>query len=150
MEATVFKGATKEMRAGDRKTVLVDTFANNLRRARVKAGLSQSELAKKIWGTIRTPDGYLAARKRDRISSYEKGNSHPTPEGVAEIAKALGIDPTELESGLANDAAFKENEAISMTMLTDKPGRVHLKVNVLTRLDLASKIIAMLNGDVKK
>jgi transcriptional regulator with XRE-family HTH domain len=138
-----------ESRPGKPATVLIDSFAYNLRRARIAAGLSQSDLARKIWGTTKTKSGYIVAHKRDRISAYESGAQAPTSETLMEIAKALNMSPLALAPEMGKNAEFKESEAITLTVLKGQPDRVHLKVNVLTSLDLASRILAMLNASEK-
>lgn len=105
-------------------------------------GLSQSELARRVWGETEDNRGYKVARNRDRISAYEKGSAQPTRENLEAIAEVLGVPPEEL----APEAKFNRAEpAVAMTMLEGEPNRVHLKINTITSLALAAKVIALLS-----
>jgi len=56
----------------------------NLRRIRIETGLSQEELA------------YRAKLHRTYISSVERGKRNVSIENIYAIAKALGVDATDL------------------------------------------------------
>jgi transcriptional regulator with XRE-family HTH domain len=60
------------------------TFAANVKRLRVSAGLSQEALADR------------AGLHRTYISSIERGERNVSIENIFGIAKALGVDPCEL------------------------------------------------------
>jgi transcriptional regulator with XRE-family HTH domain len=141
------RNRVRKKATGSAETVHINTFAYNLRRARMEAGLSQSDLARKIWGTTKNNEGYIVARNRGRISAYEKGAQEPAVSTLKEIAEALGKTAAELAPGLI--PKDDDSEALSMTMIEGQPGRVHLKVNVLTTLELAAKIIGMLSVSEK-
>ncbi len=120
-------------------------FARNLYDARVEKGWSQSELAREVWGSTTDKRGYSVARNRDRISQYEMGNTQPTGMNLIKIAKALGKDPADLAPGFVAARVDREHPALAMHMVEGKPNQVHLQVNMLTSLALASKVIAMLS-----
>jgi hypothetical protein len=58
--------------------------------------ITSSELAHRVWGTVKDTRGYDVARNRDRIGQYLRGKSYPTPENLQGIAKALGVPEAEL------------------------------------------------------
>jgi hypothetical protein len=71
-------------------------FADRLTKWMNDAGLKQSDLARKIWGTTKDKRGYEVARNRDRISSYLAGVGLPEPENLQKLADALGCEPGDL------------------------------------------------------
>lgn len=60
------------------------TFAENLKRCRKAAGLSQEELA------------HIADIERAYVSLLERRQNSPTIDMVAKLAKAIGVAPYEL------------------------------------------------------
>ena len=60
------------------------TFAENLKRCRKAAGLSQEELA------------HIADIERAYVSLLERRQNSPTIDMVAKLAKAVGVAPFEL------------------------------------------------------
>lgn len=122
-------------------------FATNLYRARTEAGLSQSELARKVWGETEDHRGYKVARNRDRISVYERGIAVPSRENLIALAEALGKTPEQLDPTSLSHVASQGEPAIQMTMVEGKPDSVHLKINTLTSLAKASQIIALLSPE---
>ena len=126
------------------------SFATSLYRARVDKGWSQSELARRIWGSIKDARGYDVARNRDLISSYERGRSAPSRENLEQLATALGLTPEQLAPDLAAPDVEKSMPAISMTMVEGRPDKVVLQVNKITTLGVAAKVIALLSEDEEK
>ena len=73
------------------------SFADLLMQAMLDAGgINSSELARRVWGTVRDKRGYAVARNRDRISHYLRGHSYPNQENLQKIADALGVTVSEL------------------------------------------------------
>jgi transcriptional regulator with XRE-family HTH domain len=66
-------------------------FAAALKAAMARQGLNASQLAARIWGTIKDKRGYAVARGRDRIGHYLRGTSHPDPANLIRLAAALGV-----------------------------------------------------------
>jgi transcriptional regulator with XRE-family HTH domain len=132
-----------------RAAIMSDNFARRLMRAREAKGWSQSDLARLVWGTEKNSDGYIVAKSRGRISAYENGDATPTKNNLAALAKALGMTPEELGPELVSEEiAGSTQQAISMTMVQDQPDKVHLLVNVLTSLEVASKVVGLLSTDI--
>lgn len=65
-----------------------DRFAINLRRARLKAEISQEEL------------GFRCDLHRTEISLLERGGREPRLGTIVKLASALGVTPEELCSGI--------------------------------------------------
>lgn len=123
-------------------------FSTNLYRLRVEKGMSQSDLAREIWGTVTDARGYTVAKNKDRISRWENGSQVPEAQNLQAVADALGVSVEDLAPDLtAKRMDADENPAVQMTMVQGQPGRVHLIVNTLTSLEIASKVIALLSSD---
>lgn len=60
------------------------TFGSRLRQIRMSVGMSQQELANR-----------MGLKNRASITHIEKGRSNPTTEVVAQLAKILGVDPSD-------------------------------------------------------
>jgi transcriptional regulator with XRE-family HTH domain len=58
--------------------------------------LSNSALARRIWGTTKDARGYDVSRNRDRISAYLSGDSLPNRDTRPKLAAALGLTEVEL------------------------------------------------------
>lgn len=127
----------------------LQSFARRLHELMVAKGLSQSELARSIWGKTTDSRGYDVAANRDRISSYLKGRSVPEPANMAKLAKELGVTVAELAPDATAAAVDRANPAVSMTMIAGHADKTHLQVNQLVRLEVAVKIIALLSEDEK-
>lgn len=107
-----------------------------------------SDLARKIWGTVTDTRGYEVPKNKDRISRWERGDQSPEPHNLQLLAEALDMTPEELAPDLTASAIDRDDHpAVNMTMIQGQPGRVHLVVNTLTSLEIASKIIALLSSD---
>lgn len=109
--------------------------------------MSQSELARKIWGTTKDARGYVVAKNRDRISAYENGKSEPSRENLDALASALNTTVEELAPDIVASKIGAEQPSIAMTMIKDQADRVHLQVNTITSLSLASQVIALLSKE---
>lgn len=73
---------------------LVKAYSQVLREARIKAGLSQGEIAK------------LVRCSRTFITALENENYQPTLNAFVAVAYALGISPSELMQRVENKLAF--------------------------------------------
>ena len=62
----------------------MDTIAKNIRAKRMEKGMTQEDLASKIFTT------------RQTISNYETGKSKPDYETIGKIAEALGVKAEEI------------------------------------------------------
>jgi transcriptional regulator with XRE-family HTH domain len=112
-------------------------LGSTIRSHRSAKGWSQSDLARECWGEYENPrTGKKSAKNRDRISSIERGVSWPLPHTLAQIASKLGTTSVEL----AGEPAEDDQEIVS------EGDKVRLKINRLVSFDLASRVMALLNG----
>jgi hypothetical protein len=125
-----------------------EDFARRLHKAMLEKGMSQSDLARKVWGTIEVTDKMgrtaLAAKNRDRISVYLKGSGLPDPKNLSLIAKALGMTSEELAPDIAGAAIEREAPEISMVAIAGSHDKVLLRINKLIPLDVAVQVINLL------
>ena len=92
----------------------LERFARRLQELRTNKGLSQSDLARLIWGSqTNKHTGRLEARNRDRISVYEMGKAWPDPHNLVKIAAALGVSPEELAPDITAATVERENPELS-------------------------------------
>lgn len=121
-------------------------FARRLQHFRTEKGWSPSELARQVWGETTTKAGRKVAKNRDRISVYEMGKSSPDPHNLVKIAKALGVSPEELAPDITAATVERENPEIAIIAVAGHADKVHLKVNKLVSMNIATQIMVLLNG----
>lgn len=109
-----------------------------------RQGISQSDLARAIWGTTVDPRGRDVARNRDRISNYVRGTQMPEPSTLKKIADVLGVEPTDLVPSLAVKGAAHATPDINMTVVAGRPDMALLTVNKMLPLGVAVKVLALL------
>jgi hypothetical protein len=143
-------------------------FAQTLDRAMKKTGQSPSDVARKVWGTVKNKRGYDVARNRDRMSHYLAGTSFPTPDNLVRLAEAVGVSPEDLaldippsrgpaaagaDPNLANPATAAPRRTpasigtlvqTSLPAEPGKPGKVLLDVYRAIPWKLAEQINALL------
>jgi hypothetical protein len=66
-------------------------FPDILQRWMREQGLSQSDLAAKIWGRYTSTEGKFVAKGRDRISRWINGKEFPSKKNLALLAQ-FGVD----------------------------------------------------------
>jgi len=121
----------------------LQTFARTLHTRRVELGMSQSDLARAIWGETVDTRGRTVARNRDRISQYEKGASYPEPQNLKLLAEALRISPEELAPDLMAASVDREHPRVRFTVVSGHDEYTHLEVNALLPVKLAIEIAAL-------
>lgn len=125
----------------------LQAFARRLHELMAERGLSQSDLARAVWGKSVDGRGYDVAKNRDRISSYLKARSIPEPANMAKLAAELGVSVTELAPDAVAAAVDRAHPAFSMTVITGHADKTHLQVNKLVRMETAAKIAQLLSED---
>lgn len=143
------KNYTRRLGPGDRDTTVVsdemDEFSKRLHYALLKAGMSQSDLARKVWNETRTDGrGFSQVVGRDRISAYINKKAMPSPITLQKIAEALNLEVHDLAPNLTAAAVEKENPALEMKMIAGHSDKVLLRINQLVPLATAAKIVAMI------
>ena len=124
--------------------ITLEQFSRRLGQAMVDAGLSQSELAAKIWGRTTDNRGYSVAKGRDRISIYLKGMALPDHVNMQKLAEALGLTVEELAPDLTAQSIERDYPEIGITKASGHPDKILLRVNKIVPMEVAAKIFAIL------
>lgn len=122
-------------------------FARKLKRLMNLRDLSQSDLARAIWGETETAAGTPAAKNRDRISKYLAGRTVPDPITIKLLAETLGCDPAELAPTVVIQDAEHAHPEIQMTLIPGHSDRVHVTINCVMSLSSFLQIAAILQSD---
>lgn len=119
----------------------VEAFGKRLHNLLIDRGMSQSDLARLVFGETR-PDnrGYEVVVGKDRISSYIRGKTTPTPGTLKKIADALKMTPEELAPDLAAESVANANPEILISTLAGHHNMALLKINKLVPMKVAIQI----------
>ena len=124
--------------------VLYGTFNERLRQVRENNGLSQSELARAVWGTTTDTRGYTVAKNRDRVSAYEGNRAKPSAKNLTALADVLKIDEADLAPDIVSGRAFSEpTPAIELRVVGDG---TFIKVNAKVSAEVALEVVALLQS----
>ena len=122
-------------------------FGRRLRLLLEQKGMSQSDLARLIWGTTTTRQGHTVAKNRDRIAVWIKGTAFPTQGNLKKVAAAIGVEIADLAPEYLSDAIGKQSHPLySVTKSQGDGDKVFLRVNKLVPETIAAQIIALLAG----
>lgn len=124
-----------------------DQFARRLHAAMVNKGLSNSDLARAVWGETTDTKGYKVARNRDRIAVYLKGAGMPEAGTLHKLAEVLGVPKEQLAPSVTAAVVDRERPEFAMTMVPGQSGRVHLQMNMLVPLTLAVEVSKLIEAD---
>jgi transcriptional regulator with XRE-family HTH domain len=128
-------------------------FRHRLYQLRRKAGWSQSEVARRIWGETVDGRGYTVAKNRDRISAYEGGRAEPTRENLEAIAELFGVTLAELAPDMlvgsgkvGSDGAGGAPDTGPSLSMKSIPGsdKVMLRVNLAIPMAVALQVLGLL------
>jgi transcriptional regulator with XRE-family HTH domain len=123
-------------------------FADNLARAMQDKGMSQSDLARIVWGSTKDSRGYDVARNRDRISAYLAGAGIPEPDNLKKLAAALDLTPEDLLGAEVMAARpltrTKSHQVdIQMASVIGRPGWMQVSLNVVVPMADAQEFLTL-------
>jgi|KBSMisStandDraft_5_1062788.scaffolds.fasta_scaffold00235_1 transcriptional regulator with XRE-family HTH domain len=118
-------------------------FSKRLRRLMAAKRLSQSDLAREIWGEEITPAGYMAARGRDKINKYCAGKMVPDPPTLTLLARALGVLEIELAPQVVTKLVEREHPEIRLRAVEGNPGLVHLAWDTMLPLHAVTQMLTV-------
>jgi transcriptional regulator with XRE-family HTH domain len=124
----------------------MEVFARKLHDVLTANNMSQSDLAREVWGTTRDGRGFEVAKGRDRISAYVNAKAFPEPGTLRMLAKALNMKPEELAPEAVASAVDRENPAVSITAVAGHFDKVYLRVNQLVPLAVALEVGRLLEA----
>lgn len=122
-----------------------ETFGKRLHNLLLSRGISQSDLAAKIWGRYKDNRGFDVARNRDRISIYLKGASMPDAPNLKKIADALSMTVHELLDDAPNTVTTTVDYN-PLTAMDQVPGEAHyvfLRLHRKMKAQDAARVIGM-------
>jgi transcriptional regulator with XRE-family HTH domain len=125
-------------------------FARRLKAIRTERGLSQSDLARLVWGNYTDPTtGKVMAKHRDAISGWESGNRAPSERKLHELTTALGIEYEDLAPSMLASKMDREPDRVLMREV--KAGVTHVKINAMLPSKLAAQIYLLVTqGEIEK
>jgi transcriptional regulator with XRE-family HTH domain len=119
-------------------------FPARLFRIRSNKGMSQSDLARLIWGEVKNKLGYPEAKNRDRISAWEAGRAIPTSANLSKLAEALEVSIADLDPDAALRSPHANTTKTPFSMVQMPNGKTHLKIDVEVPFDIAVQIAKLL------
>lgn len=120
-------------------------FARKLHLAMLQKGMSQSDLARTVWGSTTDKTGRTVAKNRDRISEYVRAQSLPDPANLKRLADALGIPPDHLATDQVSAVIDSRDTELVMTSDPENHGHVRLRLNKRLPTTLAAQIVALIS-----
>ena len=94
-------------------------FAKRLNGLLADSGMTQSQLAAKMYGRVANPKGALVAKNRDRVSVWLSGKNYPDKENLPLLARALGVAVVDLAPDVELKAARRSAANWSFTQPAD-------------------------------
>ena len=113
-------------------------FGERLQRIMTERDLSQSDIARLIWGEINMPDG--GAKNRQVVSKYLAGDVSPRMSTKRKLAAALDVPLGELDP--MSKALERPGSGLRLEFVNRKEAR--LEVNLVLPKALAQQVIAIL------
>jgi hypothetical protein len=90
-------------------------FADKVRDAMNRKGLSASDVARLVWGSTKDARGTVVARNRDRMGAYLAGVSLPDPTNLEALGQVLDIPVAELELTFPPKRRLKPGVFVSLS-----------------------------------
>lgn len=126
------------------KSRAAEEFGRRLRLKLMQLGWSQSDLARRVFGSTTSGEGYTVAKGRDRISYWISGKQIPKAENLQALAQALDMRPEDLVSADVAENINKNFPLLSMSTIPNKSNMVHLQINVIVPAPIGVKIISII------
>lgn len=105
-------------------------------------GMSQSDLARDAFGTVKDGRGYKVSKGRHLISKYCKGLAFPDTKTLKKIAGALDMTLAELLPPSVSAAIQQKEPPIRITSLHNDPTRYWIVINRVFLKDDAEKLVS--------
>ncbi|MEM8801116.1 MAG: helix-turn-helix transcriptional regulator [Pseudomonadota bacterium] len=121
-------------------------LAARLREKMYEKDLSQSDLARMLWGETVNSDGYTSAKNRDRISVWLNARAFPSDKNLRMLAEALETTPDDLVPD--DDTEYLTSGSVAkLHVLKDDPNTARLQLDRVLPLKAAIRIMDLLNSD---
>jgi len=118
-------------------------FSRLLYRFMMAKNWNQSKLAMETFGDTEDGRGYKVAKGRDLVSKYLRGVTFPDNKTLVKLAKALGIEASELLPASLKALIMRDDNVSMMQPLGN--GLTRIAFNQITTNEAATKIYAILS-----
>jgi transcriptional regulator with XRE-family HTH domain len=118
-------------------------FSRKLQHLMNQREMSQSDLARLMWGQIEQASGYPAAKNRDRISKWLAGKRLPDGRSLEKLCQILECDASALAPSVVTGNAEAQHPELRMTVIAGHRDLVHLTFNTVLPLEAAVQMIAI-------
>lgn len=102
--------------------------------------LTESDLAKRIWGTMKDEKGNTVAVNRQALNKYLRGTVVPRRTTLRKIAKALGVPDASLI--FQNDPLDRVGSGLLVSRIDNRNSR--LEVSLVVPSDVAADVVQQL------
>jgi transcriptional regulator with XRE-family HTH domain len=116
-------------------------FAERLTRIMSERHISQSDLARMMWGTMMDERGYEVARNRQVLGKYIAGTVNPRLATKRRMAEVLDVPLSELDPN--SDPLARPGSGLYVEKVDEDNVRVEVRM-VIPR-DVAHEVIALLS-----
>jgi transcriptional regulator with XRE-family HTH domain len=117
----------------DRRELSKIEFGRKLQQMMMDREWNQSDLARK------------SELGRDAISTYVRGKSYPEPKNLAKLARAFGVQASELLPNADIRAIDADQQPmLELKQVAGYPDSVMIRVNRMVSMDQAAEIVAIL------
>lgn len=115
-------------------------FAERLQRLMIERGLSQSDLARLIWGTMNDERGYEVAKNRQVLGKYLAGTVEPRMGTKRKMAEVLKVPLAEIAP--ESDPANRPGSGILIEPVDGKTS--HLRVDLKLPRTVVQDVVGIL------
>lgn len=108
-------------------------FSEILLKAMLEKKLNISDVARKMFGTVKDYRGFTVAKNRDRVGLYLHGKSYPNAENLKKLAEALDLRVEDLQAqkpsiGITRQK-MSEKTDLQISILAAQPDRAALQMS---------------------
>lgn len=115
-------------------------FAERLQRIMTEKNLSQSDVARLVWGTMTDERGYTVARNRQVLGKYLSGTVEPRQRTLRRMAEVLDVPIANLDPH--SDPLSRPGSGLYIEPIDRQ--HVRLEVNMVIPNEVVPEIVALL------
>jgi transcriptional regulator with XRE-family HTH domain len=116
-------------------------FGERLQRIMTEKGLTQSDLARKLWGTMTDERGYTVAKNRQNLGKYLAGENEPRLSTMRKMAEVLGVPISALDP--SSDPLNRAGSGLHVQYLDAQ--RARLEVSLVAPHDIVHQAVRLLS-----
>jgi transcriptional regulator with XRE-family HTH domain len=115
-------------------------FSERLQRIMTEKNLTQSDVARLVWGTMKDELGYTVARNRQVVGKYLAGTVEPSMKTKRKMAKALDVPLADLDP--ASDPLNRPGSGLYVEEVDEE--HVRVEVNMVAPKEVVRKVVDLL------